>query len=118
MSRCSDQVVSLKRNPQCLVPKQAWYSFFDPLKGWKVESTLPSPKRESRTCGVEARCATTRPLGLLHIALFDYLEVQFDLASSFHLHILIFEISLPTRLSYCLGLSLLTIYSLSNASDR
>ncbi|GFV00516.1 hypothetical protein TNCV_3644941 [Trichonephila clavipes] len=28
-----DKVVSLKRNPQCLVPKQPWYSFIDPLKG-------------------------------------------------------------------------------------
>ncbi|GFY12101.1 hypothetical protein TNCV_4976011 [Trichonephila clavipes] len=32
MSRCSDQVVSLMRNPRCLVPMQAWYSFIDPLK--------------------------------------------------------------------------------------
>ncbi|GFY27319.1 hypothetical protein TNCV_2069391 [Trichonephila clavipes] len=34
MSRCPDQVGSLKRrNPQCLVPKQARYLFIDPLKG-------------------------------------------------------------------------------------
>ncbi|GFW54005.1 hypothetical protein TNCV_3828131 [Trichonephila clavipes] len=39
--------------PQCFVPKQAWYSFIDPLKRKKVESTLPSPGFEPRTCGVE-----------------------------------------------------------------
>ncbi|GFW03610.1 DUF1758 domain-containing protein [Trichonephila clavipes] len=32
MSRRSDQVVSLTQNLQCLVPKQAWYSFIDPLQ--------------------------------------------------------------------------------------
>ncbi|GFW57457.1 integrase catalytic domain-containing protein [Trichonephila clavipes] len=37
MSRCFGKVLSLTRNPQCLAPKQAWYSFIDPLKGWKVE---------------------------------------------------------------------------------
>ncbi|GFW37980.1 hypothetical protein TNCV_4631811 [Trichonephila clavipes] len=63
MSRCTDQVVNLKRTPpQCLVPKRAWYSFIDPLKGLKAEWTLPSPRIEPWTCGVEARYATTRPL--------------------------------------------------------
>ncbi|GFT46522.1 hypothetical protein TNCV_3183921 [Trichonephila clavipes] len=33
MSRCPDQEFSLKRDPQCsLVPKQAWYSFIEPLQ--------------------------------------------------------------------------------------
>ncbi|GFV70548.1 hypothetical protein TNCV_4957971 [Trichonephila clavipes] len=32
MSRFLDQVVSLKRDPQCLSPKEAWYSFTDPLQ--------------------------------------------------------------------------------------
>ncbi|GFW52587.1 hypothetical protein TNCV_405151 [Trichonephila clavipes] len=31
--RCPDQVISLKRNQQCLVPKKARYSFIDLLKG-------------------------------------------------------------------------------------
>ncbi|GFX33774.1 hypothetical protein TNCV_3961831 [Trichonephila clavipes] len=64
ISRCPNQVVSLKRTPQSLIPKQAWYSFIDPLKGWKAESTLLSTGTEPRTYGVETRYATTRPLGL------------------------------------------------------
>ncbi|GFU94084.1 hypothetical protein TNCV_3308371 [Trichonephila clavipes] len=30
--------------PVCLASKQAWYSFIDPLKGWKAKLTLPSPR--------------------------------------------------------------------------
>ncbi|GFU30696.1 hypothetical protein TNCV_1444221 [Trichonephila clavipes] len=33
MSRCCGQMVGRTRNPQCSVPKQAWYSFINPLKG-------------------------------------------------------------------------------------
>ncbi|GFU51183.1 urease subunit alpha [Trichonephila clavipes] len=42
LSRCSGQVVKLTRNSLCLVPKQAWCSVIDPLKGRKAESTLSS----------------------------------------------------------------------------
>ncbi|GFT19462.1 hypothetical protein TNCV_2533681 [Trichonephila clavipes] len=28
-----EQMNDLTRDPQCLVPNQAWYSFIDPLKG-------------------------------------------------------------------------------------
>ncbi|GFV85717.1 hypothetical protein TNCV_2003381 [Trichonephila clavipes] len=59
MSRSGGQS---EANPLCLVPKQAWYSYIIPLKGWKAESTLPSPRREFRNCGVEARYPTTQPL--------------------------------------------------------
>ncbi|GFY05230.1 hypothetical protein TNCV_2206761 [Trichonephila clavipes] len=43
--------------PQCLVPKQAWVLFIDPLNGLNFESTLPSP-------GFELRCAATQPMCL------------------------------------------------------
>ncbi|GFT30334.1 hypothetical protein TNCV_2376361 [Trichonephila clavipes] len=36
---------------QCLVPKRAWYSFIDPLKGRKAESTLLCPILKPRTWG-------------------------------------------------------------------
>ncbi|GFV30337.1 hypothetical protein TNCV_98121 [Trichonephila clavipes] len=32
MRRCPDQVVSLKRDPSTYTPKQAWYSFIDPMQ--------------------------------------------------------------------------------------
>ncbi|GFY34629.1 hypothetical protein TNCV_1373201 [Trichonephila clavipes] len=47
MSRCPDQVVSLKRDPQCLSPhKQACYSFIDPLQiaGFCKEKVKMEPK--------------------------------------------------------------------------
>ncbi|GFV33350.1 hypothetical protein TNCV_1498701 [Trichonephila clavipes] len=65
MSRCPDQVVSLERDSQCLVRKLAWYSFINQLKGRKAEPTLSRPSIEPHICGVEARYATTRPLGFL-----------------------------------------------------
>ncbi|GFX20708.1 hypothetical protein TNCV_77661 [Trichonephila clavipes] len=45
--------------PQCLVPKQAWCSFIDPLKGRKAESTLPS---WDLSPGLVARKRDTLPL--------------------------------------------------------
>ncbi|GFV35714.1 putative transposable element [Trichonephila clavipes] len=48
MSRSGGQS---EANPQCLVTKQTWYSIIDPLKGRKAESTLSSPRIETRTCG-------------------------------------------------------------------
>ncbi|GFV71086.1 hypothetical protein TNCV_1662431 [Trichonephila clavipes] len=48
-------------NPLCLVSKQVWYTFNDPLNGRKAESTLPSMGFEPRTCcGVEAQNTTTQ----------------------------------------------------------
>ncbi|GFU81367.1 hypothetical protein TNCV_1380351 [Trichonephila clavipes] len=41
--------------PQCIVHKQAWYSFIDSLNGWKAELTLLNPWFEPRSCGVETR---------------------------------------------------------------
>ncbi|GFV40418.1 hypothetical protein TNCV_2535861 [Trichonephila clavipes] len=41
--RCSGQAVSLMRNSQCPVPKQAWYSFIDPLRDGRL--TRPCPAR-------------------------------------------------------------------------
>ncbi|GFW09266.1 hypothetical protein TNCV_4275951 [Trichonephila clavipes] len=56
-------------NLLCLVSKQVWYTFIDPLKGSNAESTLPSTGFEPRTCcGVEARYTTTQSPG------FDYLH--------------------------------------------
>ncbi|GFX19550.1 hypothetical protein TNCV_2074591 [Trichonephila clavipes] len=68
MSKGLDQVFSLKQYSQGFkAPKQVWYSFIDPLQeGCKVELTFARRRIEPRTCGVEARCATTRPLGLQH----------------------------------------------------
>ncbi|GFV02922.1 hypothetical protein TNCV_2743851 [Trichonephila clavipes] len=55
------------RDFQCLVPKEAWYSFIDPMKAWKkAESTLPSPRIEFRTSGVEAQHATQTKLGCIN----------------------------------------------------
>ncbi|GFV97489.1 hypothetical protein TNCV_2039971 [Trichonephila clavipes] len=50
MCRCSGQVVSSDATPppQCLDPKQAWYSFIDPLKGCKAKQDLPSLGFEPR----------------------------------------------------------------------
>ncbi|GFU42060.1 hypothetical protein TNCV_4677361 [Trichonephila clavipes] len=45
---------------RCLVLKKAWYSFNDPLKGWTVESTLPSLGFEPQTCGVKLRTPNGR----------------------------------------------------------
>ncbi|GFW39971.1 hypothetical protein TNCV_5116541 [Trichonephila clavipes] len=47
---------------KCSVPKQAWYSFIDPLRVQKAELTLHSPGFEPRTCGVEAQYTTIQPL--------------------------------------------------------
>ncbi|GFV42270.1 hypothetical protein TNCV_3165011 [Trichonephila clavipes] len=53
-------VLYLTRTPQCLAPKQAWYSFIDPLKEGIAELTLPSPRFELQTYGEEARYTTTQ----------------------------------------------------------
>ncbi|GFW75777.1 hypothetical protein TNCV_4429601 [Trichonephila clavipes] len=58
-------------NPEGLVPKQAWYSFIDPLK---AESTLAISRSEPRTCCVEERYAITQPFGISYIANTEYLN--------------------------------------------
>ncbi|GFT67514.1 hypothetical protein TNCV_2361161 [Trichonephila clavipes] len=54
MSRCPDQVVSLKRNQKCLSPQASLKLIYRPtaggMKGWV---DFPIPRIESRTCGVE-----------------------------------------------------------------
>ncbi|GFW34162.1 hypothetical protein TNCV_288441 [Trichonephila clavipes] len=46
ISRCPDQVVYLKCNPQYLVHKQAWYSFYRLTEGMKslVDLAQPTPR--------------------------------------------------------------------------
>ncbi|GFU54310.1 hypothetical protein TNCV_576861 [Trichonephila clavipes] len=64
MSTCPDQVVSLKRNPQCFSTQASLVLIHRPIEGMKGCVDLAQPELEPRTCGVEARYATTRPVGL------------------------------------------------------
>ncbi|GFX41073.1 hypothetical protein TNCV_2217711 [Trichonephila clavipes] len=69
MSRFSGQVVSLTRNPLCLVPKQAFFleHIYQPTAEMKGRfRILPSPGFESQTCRIDVKFATTRPLGGMH----------------------------------------------------
>ncbi|GFV27864.1 hypothetical protein TNCV_2347841 [Trichonephila clavipes] len=50
----------LLQNRQYLVPKQAWYSFIEQLKGKKPESTLPARGLKSRPVAWKRN---TLPLG-------------------------------------------------------
>ncbi|GFU87365.1 hypothetical protein TNCV_2716511 [Trichonephila clavipes] len=52
------------QNPQCSVPKKAWYSIINTLKGRKAESTLLSPGFEPWTCSMEVRCTNHSATGL------------------------------------------------------
>ncbi|GFX20509.1 piggyBac transposable element-derived protein 4 [Trichonephila clavipes] len=65
MSRCLDQVVSLKRDPQCLSPQARLGTHLSThcSKDERLNRPFPAWNR-TRACGVEARYATTRPLGL------------------------------------------------------
>ncbi|GFT95942.1 transposable element Tcb1 transposase [Trichonephila clavipes] len=55
-SRCPDQVVSLKRDPQCLSPQASLVLIYRPttvrMKGCV---DLAQPGKRTRACGVEAR---------------------------------------------------------------
>ncbi|GFX04250.1 hypothetical protein TNCV_3973991 [Trichonephila clavipes] len=67
--------------PQSSVPKQAWYSFIDSLKGLKAYLTLPSLGFEPETCGMEALYTTTQPLSEsrnFNVALFSYTKALGD----------------------------------------
>ncbi|GFS77287.1 hypothetical protein TNCV_3758711 [Trichonephila clavipes] len=65
MDRCPEQVVSLKRDPQCLSPQASLVLIYRPTTaGMKGGVDLTQPGNRTRTYGVEARYATTRPLDL------------------------------------------------------
>ncbi|GFV54371.1 hypothetical protein TNCV_4517681 [Trichonephila clavipes] len=62
MSRCPDQVVSLKRGPQCISSQASLVLIYLPtaIMHWDEKLSRPCPVREyNRTCGVKARYATT-----------------------------------------------------------
>ncbi|GFX03951.1 WD repeat-containing protein 17 [Trichonephila clavipes] len=71
MSKCADQVVSLTRNSQCLVPKQAWCSLKDErlsrpyparnaeagvLRLWTVSKEKPQETFRLKHVGFKALC--------------------------------------------------------------
>ncbi|GFY30034.1 hypothetical protein TNCV_4073471 [Trichonephila clavipes] len=65
MSRCPDQVVSLKRDPQCLGPQASLVLIYRyAAVGMKGSIDLAQPWNRTRICGAEARYAVARPLGL------------------------------------------------------
>ncbi|GFU13668.1 hypothetical protein TNCV_939111 [Trichonephila clavipes] len=64
MSRCPDQVVSLKRDPQCLSPSMLRTHL---STHYSRDQRLSRPylaRNRTRTCGVQARYATIRPLDI------------------------------------------------------
>lgn len=63
MSQCSSRWVSLTWNPRFGSPIKLGLHFTDSLKGWKIDSTSPSPGCEPRTCGVRAWRASTASMG-------------------------------------------------------
>ncbi|GFX80176.1 uncharacterized protein TNCV_2108201 [Trichonephila clavipes] len=66
MSGCPDQVVSLKRDPQCLSPQVGLVLIYRPTAvRMKGSVNLAQPGNRTQTCGVEARYDTTRPLSLV-----------------------------------------------------
>ncbi|GFW99831.1 hypothetical protein TNCV_3420601 [Trichonephila clavipes] len=65
MSRCPDQVISLKRDTQCLSSQASLVLNYRPtVVGMKGRVDLAHPGNRTRTCGVETRYVTTRKLGL------------------------------------------------------
>ncbi|GFX85636.1 hypothetical protein TNCV_2470381 [Trichonephila clavipes] len=62
MNRCPDLVVCLKREIQSLRPEAILVLIYRPnIAGMKGRVDLAQPLIEPKTCGVEARCTTTRP---------------------------------------------------------
>ncbi|GFU15579.1 uncharacterized protein TNCV_1170821 [Trichonephila clavipes] len=63
MSRYPDHVVSLMWDPQCLSPQASLVLSYRPTAvGIKGRVDLAQARNRTRTCGVEARYATTRAL--------------------------------------------------------
>ncbi|GFT79423.1 hypothetical protein TNCV_604341 [Trichonephila clavipes] len=55
ISRCLDQVVSLKQDPQCLSPQASLVLIYRPTAvGMKGLVDLAQPGNRTQTCGVEA----------------------------------------------------------------
>ncbi|GFW34209.1 hypothetical protein TNCV_384251 [Trichonephila clavipes] len=66
MSRSPDQVLSLRRDPQFLSPQASLVHIYRPTAvAMKGLVDLAQLQNRTRTCGVEAQYATTRPLGLV-----------------------------------------------------
>ncbi|GFU73642.1 hypothetical protein TNCV_3969571 [Trichonephila clavipes] len=67
LNRCPDQVVSLKRDPQCLSLQASLVLIYrSTAEGIKGSVDLAKPGNRIRTCGVEVLYATTRPLDLVY----------------------------------------------------
>ncbi|GFX59232.1 hypothetical protein TNCV_4304641 [Trichonephila clavipes] len=65
MNRCSDLVVCLKRDLQCLRPQASLVLIYRPnVAGMKGRVDLGQPVNRTQTGGVEARYTTTRPYSM------------------------------------------------------
>ncbi|GFW12324.1 hypothetical protein TNCV_815791 [Trichonephila clavipes] len=65
MSRCPDQVVSLKRDTECLSPQASLVLIYrSTAVGMKGRVDLAWPGNSTWTCGVDERNATTQPLSI------------------------------------------------------
>ena len=52
-----------QRTPSVQFPSEFGTYFIDPLKGWKAEPTLPSPRIEPKPCEWQRNALTTGPPG-------------------------------------------------------